>query len=74
MVATSSRETGDTMWDGGVRSGMTDTEAAPREAALEAFLEGIAFGRGTTDLKPVTRRAAATRFDRWWERNHADRE
>lgn len=51
---------------------MTDTVTAdPREVALEAFLEGVAFGRGTTDLKPITGRAAATRFDRWWERNQA---
>jgi len=49
---------------------MTDTDTDSREVALEAFLKGVAFGRGTTDLEPITRRAATARFDRWWERNH----
>jgi len=49
---------------------MSDSDTDPHDLALAAFLNGVAFGRGTTDLKPITRRAATVRFERWWERNH----
>ncbi len=57
------------MWVDRIHLEVTDTDPAPRDIALEAFLEGVAFGRGTADLRPITERAAMTRFDRWWEHN-----